>query len=489
VVHGHFYQPPRENPWTGEVDEQPSAAPFHDWNERVHDECYRPNTRVQIDGREVNNFERISFNIGPTLLGWMEAAGPDEYARILEADAASIARVGRGNALAQAYHHSILPLARRRDVRTEIRWGVADFRHRFGREPEGMWLAETAANEDVLAELIDEGITFTVLAPYQAALWRLDGGPWNDVRDEPLDTRVAYRFAHPDGSGRSLAIFFYDAEISRAIAFERAPSSASRFVDLFADRSRGYGIVNAATDGETYGHHQKFSDLGLAYALFTEAPARGIEVTNYAAELAANPPAGEVRLVEGEGSSWSCFHGVGRWKRDCGCSTGGEPGWNQSWRLPLRTALEIAKAGADDAYARLGHMIFRDPWGARDRYIQVVLSRIEDEEFVRREAGRSLDPDEVARGKILLDMQRNALAMFTSCAWFFNDLSGIETVQILRYTARALELIDELGAPVPIDEFVGTLATARSNVPEQGTGADIFLRVLENDARAAISRS
>lgn len=479
VVHGHFYQPPRENPWTGEIDEQPSAAPFHDWNERVHDECYGPNVRVEMNRRMVNNFERISFNIGPTLLGWLEHHRPDTYRRILEADRASEARLGHGNAIAQAYHHSILPLSPIRDVRTEVRWGLEEFRHRFGRPSEGMWLGETAADDDVLGVLIDEGVRFTILAPYQASVWRRPGGEWIDVRDEPLDTRVAYRYEHPDGSGRSLALFFYDAEISRSIAFEHAPSSAERFIDMFARRAAGRGAVSAATDGETYGHHQKFSDLGLAYALFEEGPARDLEVTNFAAQLAAEPPEAEVRIVEGEGSSWSCFHGVGRWKFDCGCSTGGRPEWNQSWRAPLRVALEIARSAADDAYGRLLRKLVPDPWGTRDRYVRVAIGAGAPEEFVRDEVAGTPSSDDVEHAVRLLEMQRNALSMFTSCGWFFNDLAGIETVQILRYAARTLELLDLVGAPVPIDAFIATLATARSNVPGEGTGADIFLRVLE----------
>ncbi|HVM35126.1 MAG TPA: DUF3536 domain-containing protein [Actinomycetota bacterium] len=482
VVHGHFYQPPRENPRTGKIDEQPSAAPFHDWNERVHDECYGPNVRVAMNGRVLNNFERISFNVGPTLFAWLQDARPDTYQRILDADRASEARLGHGNALAQTFHHSILPLSPRRDVRTEIRWGLEEFHYRFGRAAEGMWLAETAASDEVLAALIDEGVQFTILAPYQASVWRRPGGRWIDVRDEPLDTRVPYRYEHPDGSGRSLALFFYDAEISRAIAFEQAPSSAARFIDLFARRLGERGAVSAATDGETYGHHQKFSDLGLAYALYEEAPARGLEVTNFAARLAADPPEAEVKIVEGEGSSWSCFHGVGRWKRDCGCSTGGHEEWNQAWRAPLRLALEIVRSSADDAYARALRNLFPDPWGARDRYVRVVIGAIDPEEFVQAESLGTPSPEERARAFQLLEMQRNALSMFTSCGWFFNDLAGIETVQVLRYAARTLDLLDRIGAPVPIDAFVATLASARSNVPEEGTGADLFLRVLEEQA-------
>jgi alpha-amylase/alpha-mannosidase (GH57 family) len=346
IVHGHFYQPPRENPWTGHIDAQPSAAPFHDWNERIHAESYRPNSLANIittDGeRTVNNYERMSFDFGPTLLAWLERLHPETYARIVEADGASMRRLGRGNAMAQAFHHTILPLSPARDVRTEVRWGLADFRHRYGREADGLWLPEAAVAPEVLAVLVDEGLRFTVLAPGSAARWREAEGEWVAASDEGIDTRVAYRYMHPDGSGRSMALFFYEGPIARAIAFEHATSSAERFVDLFSARAASTDrVVHAATDGETYGHHHKFGDIGLAYALFVEAPRRGLETLNYATWLDRHPPRREVEIVAGEGTSWSCAHGVGRWTDDCGCHTGGEPGWNQAWRAPRPAAREV----------------------------------------------------------------------------------------------------------------------------------------------------
>ncbi|MFN2489571.1 MAG: DUF3536 domain-containing protein [Actinomycetota bacterium] len=479
IVHGHFYQPPRENPWTGEIDAQPSAAPFHDWNERVHAESYRPNSLANIitpEGeRTVSNYERMSFDVGPTLFQWLEKVHPKTYNRILEADRMSIRRLGHGNAMAQGYHHAILPLSSGRDVRTEVRWGLADFRVRFGRSAEGMWLPETAANNRVLDVLIEEGVAFTVLAPWQAARWRAPGGSWTDVSRAGIDTAVAYRYLHPDGSGRSLALFFYDADIARAIAFEQATSSAERYVGLFERRLAGeQPMVNAATDGETYGHHHTFGDIGLAYALFVEAGRRGIETTNYATWLEQHPPRCEVELGRGEGTSWSCAHGVGRWQRDCGCHTGGEEGWNQAWREPLRAALEIVKAAADEAFERVGGELLNDPWTARDGYVEVVVGAMSVDAFLSLVANRPLDDAARRRAEALLEMQCNALAMFTSCAWFFSDISGIETVQILRYAARTLELLKDLGARVPMREFLAELEHAKSNEPTEGTGADIF---------------
>jgi alpha-amylase/alpha-mannosidase (GH57 family) len=479
IVHGHFYQPPRENPWTGEIDHQPTAAPFHDWNERVHAESYLPNTEATIVGpggeRRVNNYERMSFDVGPTLLAWLEVTHPTTYARLLEADRAAARRLGHGGAIAQAFHHTILPLAQPHDLRTEVRWGLADFRHRFGRPARGLWLPETAANDLVLGTLVDEGVDFTILAPWQAARWRRAGGEWVDVSAEGVDVRRAHRWLHPDGSGRSLALFFYDGDIARAIAFEKATSQAEGLIDLFAGRAAGEGaVVHAATDGETYGHHHTFGEIGLAYALFVEAERRGLEVTNYAAHLERWPPTHEVQLSAGEGTSWSCAHGVGRWREDCGCHTGGEEGWSQAWREPLRRGLDIVKRAADEGFERVGERLLIDPWAARDAYVEVVIGARRWDWFWPRWARGSPGDGDREQARVLFEVQRNALAMFTSCAWFFSDISGIETVQIMRYAARTLELLEALGEPAPTDAFLAELEQAKSNIPAFGTGADIF---------------
>ncbi|HEX2240838.1 MAG TPA: DUF3536 domain-containing protein [Actinomycetota bacterium] len=490
VVHGHFYQPPRENPWTGRIEEQPDAAPFHDWNERVHAESYRPNAFATLPGengdRVVNNFEKLSFNIGPTLLLWMAEADPETYARIIDADRRSRERLGHGNALAQAYHHTILPLGNLRDLRTQVRWGLADFRHRFGRAAEGMWLPETAANSDTLGVLIEEGVGFTILAPGQAGRWReLDSDRWLDVSEAGLETRVPYRYFHRDGSGRSLAVFFYDGDISQAIAFERAGADADKFVDLFDQRSESDDqLVHAATDGETYGHHHPFSELGLAYALFVLAEQRGLEVTNYARFLEDSPPRHEVRIVRGAGTSWSCAHGVRRWHQDCGCSTGGEPGWNQAWRAPLRRGLEMLAGAADEVFGRAGAAVFHDPWRARDGYVDVVIEARELEEFVRSEASGPVDPNALQIAHQLLELQRNAMSMFTSCGWFFSDVAGIESAQVLHYAARTADLMEQLGYQPPEDEVLRVLGEARSNRGD-ATAADIYSEIRERPTQTS----
>jgi alpha-amylase/alpha-mannosidase (GH57 family) len=478
IVHGHFYQPPRENPWTDEIPHQKSAAPFHDWNERVHAECYRPSAFADIVTSEgeaiVNNYERISFNVGPTLMQWLQKEHPATYARIVDADRASARRLGHGNAIAQAFHHSILPLAHPRDARTEIRWGIADFRHRFGRDPEGIWLPETAINDTVAQILIEEGVGFTIVAPHQIAAWR-DQGRWIGTAEAAIDTRLPHRYPHPDGSGRFLTLFVYDSGIAHAIAFANATASAEAFIDMFTAGSDSHDqVIHAATDGETYGHHQKFGDVGLAYALFNEAEKRTVEVTNYAAFLTEHPPRGEVQLVPGEGTSWSCSHGVGRWKADCGCSTRAELGWNQRWRAPLREALEVVRDAADEVYERLGTRLLADPWAARDRYVDVVVRATPLPEFLQREAGGRLTDSDIGTASKLLELGRSALAMFTSCGWFFADLADIETMQIMRYAARTLELMRELDEPTPETDFLATLAKARSNDPDRGDGAEIF---------------
>src|SRR5215813_7109126 len=409
IIHGHFYQPPRENPWSGVIERQSSAAPFHDWNERILSECYRPNAFALINDpvtgepRAANNYANLSFNFGPTLLSWLEQSHPDTYRRIVEADRASAVKfAGHGNAIAQAYGHAILPLCKERDLRTQIRWGLADFRYRFGREPEAMWLPETACNDRVLDALIDEGMRFVILAPHQAARvrtevstgsdlspshWeRLGEGAkhsdrvnsWREVNERTIDPSTAYRRYHRNDSDRSLAVFFYNGPTSRAIAFEKLLRSSRELVDVIAHAARGKQMVNLATDGETYGHHFKFGDLCLAHALEAEAPATGFQITNYANHLEQQATGHEVEInngVEGEGTSWSCPHGVGRWTRNCGCQTGGEPGWNQQWRGPLRAALDYLRDENIPYFEATRGELFIYPWLARDESISLILNQ------------------------------------------------------------------------------------------------------------------
>lgn len=458
VIHGHFYQPPRENPWTGEVEPEPNAAPYHDWNERIHAECYAPN---------VVNYPHISFNFGPTLLTWLERHHPDTYENILVADKESAAhRSGHGNAIAQAYGHAILPLCNARDRVTQIVWGLADFRYRFGRKAEALWLPETAANDDVLALLIDHGMRYVILSPNQART--------------KVNSSETYLFRHPDGTNRSLAVFFYNGPLAQAIAFENALRSSRELVEQFIRAAAAGNLVNVATDGETYGHHFKFGDLCLGHALEVEAKKAGFWITNYGEYLDRHPPELEVKIdngPNGEGSSWSCVHGVGRWSRDCGCHTGGKPGWNQSWREPLREALNFLRDDTAIKFENLGSELLRDPWTARNDYIAVILDehRARDEFFERH----AMPPIEESRVLKLLEMQRSALLMFTSCGWFFSDLAGIETIQVMRYAARVMDLQSQLGFEPPQKSFLELMAQAKSNEPEKGNGADIFLRLAE----------
>ena len=506
IIHGHFYQPPRENPWTGIVEEEPSAAPFHDWNERVHFECYRANAFVRIgdpgpDEQFINNYANISFNFGPTLLSWLERYHPYTYERILEADRESVAKQhNHGNAIAQAYGHAILPFCNERDMRTQIRWGLADFRYRFGREAESLWLPETACNDQVLSALVDEGLRYVILATHQAArvrtvsdsdrIKKADRMPTNRPQDagapldeSTIDTSVPYRWSDPSDTNRSMAVFFYDGHTSRAIAFEKLLRSSRELVDAFARSVGDREMLNIATDGETYGHHFKFGDLCLAHAQTEQAQARGFQLTNYGAYLDHHPPANEVEInngPNGEGTSWSCAHGVGRWIRDCGCHTGGEPGWNQKWRAPLRAALDFLRDENIPHFEATRNELFAFPWVARDESIALILDPVASrEEFLFAHAGRWLSAEQQTRALTYLELQRMLLLMYTSCGWFFNDISGIETIQILKYAARAIDLMDQLGLPPARARFLEILAEAESNRAEMGTGADIYWRFAE----------
>ena len=489
VIHAHFYQPPRENPWTEEVPREPSAAPFHDWNARITAESYRPNAYARIfdaDGRVlaiVNNYEELSFNIGPTLMSWLERHQPDVYGRIQEAARASGGpREGTADrgAIAQAWNHMILPLANERDTRTQIRWGLADFRHRFGREAPGMWLPETAVNPTVLAILAEEGVGFTILAPGQVAAIRPLAGrasrslaavpnkAWTSIDgDHPIDTRVAYRFVHPRRKTLGVDLVVYHGGLSHALAFEAVTSEALVDRAAAAGGRRG-GLVAIALDGETFGHHHKWADRALAYALTAEAPRRGLEVTNLAAWLDRNPPLYEAQVHE---SAWSCAHGVGRWSTDCGCSTGGPAGAHQRWRAPLRAALDGLRETGIEVFERRGPALFTgvDPWAARDAYVDVLIGAVSREEFAARWVAPDADP---VLAFTLLEAQRNAMLMYTSCGWFFYDLAGLETVQVLRYAARVCDLLVEAGEPSPEPALLGALREAHSF--DQGDGRRIW---------------
>ncbi len=487
-IHCHFYQPPRENPWLEEIELQDSAYPYHDWNERISAECYGPNLAARIlDGQQrissiVNNYSKISFNFGPTLLSWAAEHAPEMYRGLIEADRQSQRHFsGHGSAIAQAYNHIIMPLANRRDKATQIRWGVADFCSRFGRHPEGMWLPETAVDIESLDLLAEAGIRYTILAPHQAQAIRPMGGEeWQDVTGSKIDPTRAYLFRTP--SGRSINIFFYDGPISQAVAFEKLLDNgekfASRLLGGFSDQRNGSQLVHIATDGETYGHHHRYGEMALAYALDYIERNKSARITNYGEFLELNPPTWEVQIYER--TAWSCVHGVERWQSNCGCNSG-RAGWHQGWRAPLRAALDFLRDWVSPRFEGLGKNLFRDPWAARDAYIDVVLNRAPEtrERFGREHFSHELKGNEEVLAWKLLELQRHAMLMYTSCGWFFDDLSGIETVQVIEYAGRVVQLAEQLfGEPVEA-KFLTFLEAARSNLPEYGSGADIYTRYVK----------
>ena len=488
-IHCHFYQPPRENPWLEIIEQQDSAYPYHDWNERITAECYAPNAASRIltsDNRIVrivNNYSRISFNVGPTLLSWMADRAPETYQAILDADRRSQERFsGHGSAIAQVYNHMIMPLANRRDKQTQVVWGLRDFEHRFGREPEGMWLAETAVDIETLEVLAANGIRFTVLAPSQAKAERRETTTkFKGVEGSKIDPTRPYICKLP--SGRAISLFFYDGPISRAVAFEGLLSDGERFANRlmsgFTDRRGWKQLMHIATDGETYGHHHNKGEMALTYALHHIETNKLAQLTNYGEYLTINPPTHEVEIVEN--TAWSCSHGLGRWSTDCGCNSGGKPGWTQSWRAPLRKALDHLRYSLIEPYETKAAEYLTNPWLARDEYVSIVLDRSETtlDLFLAAHARRALTDDEIVTVMSLLEMQRHAMLMYTSCGWFFDELSGIETVQVIMYAGRALQLAQRLFPDHHEQTFRQLLSSAKSNLPEYGDGAVIFDRFVK----------
>lgn len=488
-VHGHFYQPPRQNPWLEELEAEASAAPFHDWNERITAECYAPNAAARIvdgEGRllEIHNtYTQISFNFGPTLLAWLEKAEPTTYQQIIAADRLSRAnRGGHGNAMAQAYNHVIMPLANRRDKVTQVVWGIGDFQSRFGRLPEGMWLPETAVDLETLDILAQHGMRFTILSPFQAKRVRMPRDKtWSDASNGLIDPSRPYRCRLR--SGREIALFFYDGPIAKAIAFDgvlaRGEMLIERLMGGFHDERNHTQLVHVATDGETYGHHHRFGEMALAYALSTMARKNLATLTNYGQYLERFPPDQLVEIAEN--TSWSCAHGIERWRSDCGCQTGGEPGWHQRWRQPLREALDWLRDQLAQLFEDEGRKLLNDPWAARDSYITVILDRSHAsvERFFQQQARRRLSDAEVIQALKLLEMQRHALLMYTSCAWFFAEISRIETVQMLAYAARAIQLAREVAGLELEPGFLERLAAAPSNLPQfTENGRDVYLKLV-----------
>lgn len=489
IIHGHFYQPPRENPWLEAVEVQDGAYPYHDWNERITDECYAPNAASRIlDEKKriikiVSNYAKLSFDIGPTLLGWLEANDKETYRAILDADRLSASQhQGHGHAIAQAYSHMIMPLANARDKKTQVIWGIRDFEYRFGRRPEGLWLPETALDLETLDIASSMGIGFTILAPHQAKRMRKKGGHWENVSGEKVDPTRPYQLNLP--SGRGIAVFFYHSPVSHAVAFERLLDSGEEFArrliaGFHEEKSPPAPLMHIATDGESYGHHHRFGDMALAYAL-NYIETRGLAVlTNYAAHLSNHPPVYEVEVAEN--TSWSCGHGVERWRSDCGCSTGAHPGWNQQWRAPLRNALDWLRDELAGRFEKAAYSYLKDPWAAREDYIDFILERSEEtlSRFLEKHSIRPLDALDRVKAVKLLELQRHAMLMYTSCGWFFDDISGIETIQILQYAGRAVQLAEEIFGEGFEEPFRAKIARANSNVRPYRDGSAVYDRFVK----------
>ena len=483
-IHSHFYQPPRENPWLGEIERQESAYPYHDWNTRITRECYSSNSESPIldeNGeiiKRINNYEMLSFNFGPTLLSWMHRHRPDVYKSIIDADKKCAKRLsGHGSAIAQVYNHIIMPLANRRDKQTQVVWGIRDFVNRFKREPEGMWLAETAVDTETLEVLAENGIKFTILAPRQAECVREIGvKEWSKTNEEALDTTMPYICCLP--SGKEIAIFFYNGAISQGIAYgntlKNGEGVAKRLLSAFISKKRSPQLVNIAIDGETFGHHHKYGNMALAYCFHYLDNNKSADLTVYGDFLEKYPPSYEVKVFEN--SSWSCEHGVERWQSDCGCCNEFVPGCSQQWRVDLRNAMDYLSKHLGKLYEDEMSKYVNNPWQARDGYIDTLfgMSLPMVERYFKKYGSRQLTKVEMLRALKLLEMQKHAMFMYTSCGWFFDDISRIETVQIMQYAARAMQIAREVCGLDLESDFLSILRNAKSNAHEFGSADKVY---------------
>lgn len=492
-IHGHFYQPPRENPWLEMIETQESAYPYHDWNERINAECYEPNavTRMLDDAGRITqivcNYEKISFNFGPTLLSWISDYAPYVYEALRKADKISMERFGgHGNAIAQVYNHMIMPLANRNDKITQVKWGIFDFKKRFGRNPEGMWLPETAVDINTLRILAEHGIKFTILAPRQARRVRTLGhGHWHDVSNGSIDTTMPYAVKIP--SGGDISVFFYDGGISHNIAFgdllNKGENLAHSLLAAADHKKNAPHLIHVATDGETFGHHHKFGEMALAYCLNNIESKNRVKITNYAEYLDKYPPTHEVEIFEN--SSWSCVHGIERWRDNCGCNSGMNPGWTQAWRRPLRKAMDWLRDTLTSVYENEASKYFIHPNNARNDYIEVILDRSREniEKFFGVHSSKELSKEEKVRALKLLEMQRHCMLMYTSCGWFFDEVSGVENVQIMQYASKAIQYASEIKEGLSLEsEYFNHLREAPSNKFEHAAAVyEKFVKPAECD--------
>jgi hypothetical protein len=478
----------------------PSAAPYHDWNECVYEQCYKPNRAARLlnSGNQIsyitNNYRHLSFNVGPTLHSWIEKVDPELSSFIGEADREAAAALGEGGAIAQAYNHMILPLAADRDIKTQAVWGIKDFSHRFGRVPKGMWLPETAVDTRTLETLAACGVEFTILAPHQCAGIRPPDGEWLETPGGVgLDVTRAYYARLP--SGRKISLIFYFGNIAHDIAFGGLLNNGDFFADALLGkltRDSEPRLLTIATDGETYGHHHRYGEMALARAAQRLCASQDSVMTNVAAFLSNFPARWECRIAEN--TSWSCAHGLERWRSNCGCHTGGEPSWHQLWRGPLREALDSLRDKIDEAYEREMKRYCDDPWQLRDEAVSLYLMNFSEDAsiddvlsrkaaFLKDFCGELAVRD--ARNVLtLIEMQRMRMFMYTSCGWFFNDISGIETRQIMAYALRASEYLKDVTGVSAERDFLNGLKKAPGNTAAYPTGYDVMMKTVMPQKRS-----
>ncbi len=482
-IHGHFYQPPRENPWLNTIEVQDSAYPFHDWNDRITYECYSRNAAARILGEEgriediVNNYSKISFNFGPTLLQWMKNKAPEVYYSILDADRKSQKLFsGHGSAIAQAYNHTIVPLSNARDKETQILWGIRDFEYRFERKPEGMWLPETAVNTETLEVLATHGIKYTILSPYQAKRVRKKGTKeWANAMGAQVDPRRPYECNLP--SGKKITLFFYDGPVSQGIAFEGLLNDGEAFANRLIGQLNASEdnpepqLMHIATDGESYGHHHRYGEMGLAYCLHHIEEQPGVGISIYGEYLEKYPPKYEAEVIEN--TAWSSTPHLERWSEDGGGNTGGRPDWNQQWRKPLRAAFDWLRDKLAVVYEEEMSAFVNDPWVTRNDYVRVIFDRSHENvaDFIYQQTGKNLSHANEVKFLKLLEIQHHAMLMYTSCGWFFDEVTGIETIQDILYAARAVQLHHDITGDDLEAEFIEHLALAPSNLDQYQNAA------------------
>ena len=501
IIHGHFYQPPRENPRTGLIDIQESARPYKNWNERINLDCYKANTSSRFLNEYgqikqiYNNYEYISYNFGPTLLSWLYENDRQTYELIIQADKNSVKRLGFGNAMAQGFSHTILPLDSHDMAREQINWGIKDFYFRYGREPEGIWLPEAAINSHVVDILAEEGIKFVVLSPFQAkAVQNSNNDEFTYLNGRPAPYDKPYILQGV--KGREISAFFYQGQLASDISFGHALRSADSLYNnlLHIKNTQTSTLINTATDGEIYGHHEAYGDMALAALINKVEKNEDFKFTNYATYLNEHKAEKYALLVDGEeskGSSWSCFHGVSRWYKDCGCNTGGKEGWNQKWRTPLRNSIADLALSINSEFDSHIKEIFKAKVSTQeilDKAAALYIGQTKACDLIKQlHKDYKFDSSDDTKLATLLDGILNLHYSFSSCGFFFNDLAGIEPKQSITYALYAIDEFSKYTNKDLLSSFVNILKEAKSN--EDGDGLSIISQIskeMNGEIEAAI---